>query len=997
MDAFNESYKKLNKEQKQAVDTTEGPVMVIAGPGTGKTEVLSLRIANIIKNTDTPSNGILALTFTRSGVIAMKNRLEKYIGPESRNVNINTFHGFANNLIEKYYEVLDFIHVPKLIDDKESIFLVDEILNSYEWQYIKTRNSNSYYFNDLKSLISLLKKDQITPNVFLGIINEEIDTLKNDKSNISTRGESKGQLKQDIVKKIESFNKTIEAVKFYQIYEDLKFEKSLMDYDDVLDYAVQIVINSENARQELREEHLYVLVDEHQDSSLVQNNFLKAVWQQVELPNIFVVGDDRQLIYGFSGANINYFEEFMHIFGKAQLITLYENYRSSSNILNLADELLQSNLTKDKLKSNNNINNKIKLNEYTFPNDEIIGTALEIKDLIKSGEKIEDFAILVPKNKHINEIQKVFSGMELDINSEKTVSFFSLDSTSDLINILKIINEPFNGIYLSNSLTSSVSNIDVFTAHKFLKSFKNLENLEIDNLINNKETNNLFVENNPVYNWGSQLKNYIQDLSNKRISEIVSIIGNELLIDNSLGQLDLIKNIEIVRTFMYMASSFEENNPKSKLSDFLNYLNRLDEYNSHIQIALLTGGSGVNVMTLHRSKGLEYKHVYILHMNQEVILGSKRNGFTLPEKIKDLTEKKDEQTIKRELYVAITRAKEHCTISYAKQKIDGNDMSLAYVINDLNNEHFISKNNEENQDLIIKKDIRSFAIKSKNEQIDTSLESIIEFTKEKFKESRISVSLLNNYFSCSWKWYFRNFLKLPEEKGTSLALGSCVHSVLEFILKEKLLPTDDVLQNKVEYFLIQNGISDKIELSKLNKDGFNAVKNYIKYYYGELANDRILERSVSYKDPIFPDLNMYGKLDLVEKFPNGDFVVSDFKTGKSKTKNEIEKLDQENRLSSLMRQLAMYSYLIYGADKGRIVNESRLIFVESESKDKNKIYSKKITQEEVDMLIKDIKDYQDEIISGSWVNRPCYENTYFQEGGKCTYCAKAEKIFKIIK
>src|SRR3989344_1323538 len=928
---FKQAYNKLNIAQKEAVDTIDGPVMVVAGPGTGKTQILALRIANILQNTDTGANSILCLTFTRSGVGAMKDRLEKYIGSLSRGVTINTFHSFASSIVGKYYEVLDFSYPPKLMDDSESVFLIDEILHTNDWEYIKTRTNPSQYFNDLKGLISLLKKERLEPEKFLDLIKIDIESLQKDPESISSRGESKGEFKKDIIKKIESLERTIEVVKFYEVYENLKKERGMMDYDDVLEYAVKIVEDSDDARSDIKEEYQYILIDEHQDSSFVQNNFLKAVWGDVEMPNIFVVGDDRQLIYGFSGANISYFEEFSHYFGKAKLIILVENYRSTENILGLADELLISSITKEKLKSNKKENVKINLYQYNFPRDEILHIGLMIKEMVEKGENLNQFAILLPKNKNVRQACNILSDMGIPIVSEKNVSIFDINEVDSLIRVLQIINNPNDNVLLCESILDQTSGIDTFLAHKFIKSFSSQNGYTLnrkdfwDFTENTDKT--LFSDTNPVSIWRGQLNNWINSTNGERISKIVSIVGNELLIEKSQNHEELLKNVEIVRSLIHLAISYEENptrnasriasadgHTKAKLNDFLQYFSRLREYNTHINIASIGLNNGVHVMTLHKSKGLEYKYVFIAHMNEEILMSSKRNAFTLPEKVKDLLDKKDIESAKRELYVAITRAKDILSISYSKSDFEGKDLTLAHIIEDLNKDHFIIKNNIQTEDEIIKKDIKHFALKSSLDIENDTLKSVMDFVKQKYTETNITVSMLNNFFICSWRWYFRNFLKLPEVKSKSLVLGSAVHSVIEFILKENSKPSDEAIKVKIVFELKKEGIDDIIELKKLTKDAYDSIKNWLINYYEKLAKDHESERNISFRDKNFPNLNIYGKIDLTERLSNGDIIITDFKTGSSKTVGMIEKKDEENRLSSYMRQLAMYSYLVQGVE-----------------------------------------------------------------------------------
>lgn len=250
--------------------------------------------------------------------------------------------------------------------------------------------------------------------------------------------------------------------------------------------------------------------------------------------------------------------------------------------------------------------------------------------------------------------------------------------------------------------------------------------------------------------------------------------------------------------------------------------------------------------------------------------------------------------------------------------------------------------------------------------------------------------MLNNFFECPRKWYFRNFLRLPEAKSVSLALGSAVHTAIEYILKEKTLPSDEVLKTYIASSLGREGVTDPKEIARLAKDGFASVKNWVDSYYNNLALDRTSERSVTYRDKNFPNLTMYGKIDLTERYPDGTITVTDFKTGSSKTTGMIEKLDDEHRLSGLMRQLAMYSYLIRGAED-KAVTSSRLLFLEEDQKHKNALYSTRVEQEHIDLLVRDITDYQNLLESGEWLDRPCNAQMYGSHK-ECEYCARVNGI-----
>lgn len=989
---FEEAYKKLNKEQKDAVESIDGPVMVVAGPGTGKTQILTLRIGNILNKTDTTPDSILCLTFTNSGVSAMKNRLEEYIGKDARNVSISTFHSFANSLVEKHYELLDFPQMPALLSDNEAVFLIDEILNNNDWEYISPRGNPSMYFGDLKQLVGILKRERISEDDLLSFIEGDIEKLKDDPDNISSRGETKGQLKKEIEKKIDQLMRTKEVVLFYRLYEKKKKEMFFMDYDDVLEYAVKLVEDYDDVRSDIKENYLYVLVDEHQDSSSVQNSFLKAVWKDEEKPNIFVVGDDRQLIYGFSGASLDYFKEFSHIFGKAKLIVLKENYRSTAPILSLADDLLKSSITNDKLNSNKKGSHKIFLSEYSYPRDEIIGAGIYFKEQIAKGVPPEECAILVPKNYHVRTAISILSNMGLPVSSGKSLSLFSVIEGDFLRRVLNIIINPSDSTSIAKTLLDKTSEIPYLDAHNFLKNTKP-DKLTIEELISFGDSDDLFSGENKISKWGKKLEKWVNDLSGKLPSVVVGQIGNELLVETSKDNDELLTRVEVVRSFIHLATLFEEKNKKITLDSFLEYIDRLESYGTHIELAKFGSDSGIKVMTFHKSKGLEYQCVWIAHMNEETLMSEKRGGFTLPEKIKEHINKRNIETAKRELYVAITRAKELCTISYSVENYNGSTIELTSIIKDLPDIHFIKKNSEETEKEILGIGAETY-INIGKVQNNNVISDLLKFVKDNYSSVKISVSMLNNFFECSWKWYFRNFLRLPEVKMVHLSLGTVVHSTIEYILKSEKLPSEKEIKNHIDLEFTREGVRDENEKRRLSKDAYVAVDNWVKNYYSQLEKEFKSERSVSFVDKKnFPNLSMYGKIDLTEYLTDGSISVTDFKTGSVKTKSAIEKISEDGYMSDLMRQLAMYSYLLSG-DSGDIkVKSSRLLFLEGEPGDKNTVYQTRIGDEQIDLLKKDIREYDESLSSGTWIERECNFKSYGSGSTECEYCKMANRLF----
>jgi DNA helicase-2/ATP-dependent DNA helicase PcrA len=964
---FEIDYKKLNPAQKDAVDSIDGPVMVVAGPGTGKTQILALRIAHILKETDTHADGILCLTFTNSAVKAMRERLRKYIGAEVSKVKVATFHSFGMEILEKYFSVLGLDSKPELMDEKDTIALCDDILQNNEWEHIRPRSDASRYFRDLKSMISLLKRERISPENFEEKIKEEIESIKKDPASISSRGESKGELKKDIVKKIEGLERSLEAMKFYFLYEAQKKEKNLFDYDDILESLNAIVTESDDARNYIKENFLYILVDEHQDSSGVQNEFLELVWKNEETRNIFVVGDDRQLIYGFGGASLDYFKKFESTFGQAKQIFLTENYRSTQNILESAHSLLQSSISKGKLNSNHKENHVLHLVEAYYPRDEIIACALEIKEKIKQGEDINEIAILVPKNRHVRSTMTILKSFGIPVAAGESQDFFESPEAVMFLQVLKIIANPEDGSALANSFFNKLSNISPLKAHEFIKNNKMRE----FSLLNvQEEKNNLFDGASEVNIWINKLKSWLE-YSSEPIYDLVQKVGTELLLDTAENHEELVNRIEIIRTMIHLI----ENNHKFNLQTFISFMDRVESYGENIPLAVFAPNDGVKVLTLHGSKGLEFDYVWIAHMDEKSFSGAKVGGFSLPESIKEKVEVRDEEVSKRQLYVAITRAKRFCTILYALKSYSGGNQELAHIVSDIA-DNFEKQSADETEQIILKNNPKNYVGEKEKQTEHTDLPKLVKLVARDYEDRKVSVSLLNNFFECPWKWYFRNLLQLPEPQSASLEFGNIAHSAIDQILKLKRGPKE-ISTKELEIF------------AEGDKQALKIISKWVETRLGEISSNREAEQSVSVTDEKFPHLNIYGKIDLIEKLSSENVRVTDFKTGGVRKKSDIEKLDEENRMSGYMRQLAMYSYLIKQSPKWKVsVSESRLEFLEAKEK-KEEFYNTVISPDQIELIRKDIADYDALLKTGEWIKRPCNYNSY-GKNTECEYCKMAE-------
>jgi len=348
MSDFEKQYNMLNPEQKRAVDTIEGPVIVVAGPGTGKTQILTLRIANILKEAGagiSPEN-ILALTFTNAGVVAMRERLSTFIGAEEAyRTNIYTFHSFCEDQISRYPDYFPSIIFSRVATDVEKIHIIEKILEESELEFLKTFGSDFHYVKDILYAIDNLKREGISPDEFVERIKiQKDDILSNPDSYYkrNTKKNKKGDLKPDALKPI---NKNIELQVVYKLYQKALEEQKLYDFTDMIMQFVTVAEKDEEFSAILREQYQYILVDEHQDTNDGQNRVIDILTSAEHLgdsPNLFTVGDDKQAIYRFQGASVENFLHFKKKFSTAEIIHLEDNYRSAQGILDEAHTLIMS-------------------------------------------------------------------------------------------------------------------------------------------------------------------------------------------------------------------------------------------------------------------------------------------------------------------------------------------------------------------------------------------------------------------------------------------------------------------------------------------------------------------------------------------------------------------------------------------------------------------------------------------------------------------------------
>ena len=435
---FKEAYSTLNPEQRLAVDTIEGPVMVIAGPGTGKTQILSARIGKILNDTDALPENILCLTYTDAGVVAMRKRLLQFIGADAYKVNIYTFHAFCNDVIQDNLSLFEKTALDA-ISELESIELFTDLINGFAKDNpLKRYRGDVYYeINNLRNLFSTMKKEGWTPFY----IHECIDHYLED---IETRDEfvykkaykqfKAGDVKQSKVDEEHAkMAKLRAAVDEYEKYQEMMRKRNRYDFDDMINWVIKAFENQLFLLQNYQEKFLYLLVDEYQDTSGTQNKIVVLLMAYWDVPNVFVVGDDDQSVYRFQGANVENMLAFAKRYESDLLkVVLTNNYRSTQPILDISKTLIERNqerlvnqidgLSKDLLAANSKYQGIIELpilKEYNTQRDEMIDITLTVESLLKQGIQPGKIGIIYKENKYGEELATYFKLKQIPVYSKR--------------------------------------------------------------------------------------------------------------------------------------------------------------------------------------------------------------------------------------------------------------------------------------------------------------------------------------------------------------------------------------------------------------------------------------------------------------------------------------------------------------------------------------------------------------------------------------------------
>jgi len=994
--AFEKVYQGLNQEQKKAVDTIEGPVMVIAGPGTGKTQILGARIGKILLETDTAPENILCLTYTDAGAIAMRKRLMDFIGTAAYKVTIATFHSFCNDIIQ---DNLSLFEKPSLdpISELEKIALLKELIDQFDkTNPLKRFKGDVYYeMNNLMKLFSAMKKEGWNVTYLTTQIDEYIKDIPFRDEFVYKKKYKQfeaGDLKQGLVDDaIEKMGKLKAAVAAFDEYQGLMKKYGRYDFDDMINWVIGAFKENKNLLAQYQERYLYILVDEFQDTSGTQNELVQLLTNYWEQPNLFVVGDDDQSIFRFQGANVENMLHFQTQFKDDIVnIVLEQNYRSTQPILDASTQVINQNqerlinkiggLSKNLIASlpeNQAIDIAPAILQYNDPQEEMMDITEKIAQLIETGTAPKEIAVLYKEHKYGTEIAHFLQQKNIPIYSRRTANLFDQILIQQILKILDYLacewDQPNEGANLLFEILHfkwwqiSPITIATLTVEANQLKYNHKENSFRKVLIDKTQEvqTDLFSKGGleQVAKAVKVLEDLIGQIPNVTLVNLIEqILQKTGIIQAVLNSDEKAAELDMVTSFFDFIKEETHRKPSLDLKTLVDIFRLMKREDIRLPLPITLGSdAGVNLLTTHSSKGLEFTHVFLAGTNA-AFWEKKRTtaaaGYSLPDTVLSSLERADDkEELRRLFYVAITRAKKHLTISYSKYKADGKELEPSQFLIELvqGNDGMIAAHQ---LDASIKQQYKLLRLETTVKPEIAQLEA--DFIQPKLDKFSMNVTALNNYLKCPLRFYYNSLIRVPSGKSEATTFGSAIHDALNKLFEKmqkagNIFPDKQTLVEDFEFYMkrhreafTQQEFKDRVDL------GGTVLVNYYDFYVQQW--NKIVATEYRITNVVVNDIPLKGAIDKIE-FNGKEVVVIDYKTGNIDNAREQLKGPNEKNPNGgdYWRQAVFYKILLRHHPKNWQVTSAEFDFVEPNKKKAFEKIAIAITEADITTVQQQIK------------------------------------------
>lgn len=957
-----------NKKQQDCIENIQGKYLVLAGPGTGKTFTIVERIKNMLQQGILPEK-ILCLTFTDAGASEMKKRIEDDLKVISCGVSIFTYHGFCCDIIDEFQEEFEVPSNYKVISDPVSKAFIKECIDEMNPVYFRTEKNDPYfYINTLKKRIGDIKQNRLTKTQFFQNIKENPD-WEPEKIAIELKleakrkkGDSRTKTDEGNLEKItKKINQAKELWDFYEAYQAKMDKQRYLDFNDMINLVLSKFESDVSFLSKIANRYEYIMVDEYQDTNKSQNEIVFALSHALESENVFVVGDDDQIIYRFQGAKLDTIENYLKEFPDTKIICLTENMRSTQPILDAArgvinqdplslvnthsfkdmdGELVNKNLIA-KNKDLQGITTPVRFYKYADIMQEYTEIVNEIEALINSEECPMDkegkekaysqIAILTRSNFEAQEFAELLKSRSIPYELKEGKDIFTIPAVNTLYFYIQfLINPVMHSWRMFQLLMAPPFNVNpkdyqvLFDEVSKDKSF-------IDVL--RKIPSSSFIEPEKFENF-LKTYDYLREYKSKE-----NIKNTILEIGAKTGIFDYYLNTPINRTesvaglkrFIDEAVGFSEIYKTSFLEEFYIYLKSITDDEETISTEKSpVSMNAVQLCTYHSSKGREFEYVYMPTLITEKWEGSTRSlkpeipldisEYKTPEELKDEVKPSD---LAKLMYVAMTRAKHTLRMSYPERIGTKPKKPTKFLVNI---QEMLQKEIEpfEYDEQSYCEQIKHLLIKNEYDYKSEHRDWILA----RLADRSFSPSSVNRYLACPRQYLYQDILDWKAKDGNpnALSYGVAVHKACEKaieFLKDKNIPPEK--SQFIGWF--------KEQLAELPMESYEQRLNYegrgekaLDSYYSQIANSTSTNlHAVEYRlDAVLEDGTKFiGFLDRVDRNEDGTFTIYDYKTGNNK--NSSIKIGGEHE--DYYNQIALYKYF-FENQTGEKVSLTKFIYPE---------------------------------------------------------------------
>jgi len=942
---------RLNKEQKRAVEYGKGPLLIVAGAGTGKTRVITERIKWLIENEVASPNEILALTYTEKAAQEMLTRVDTIMPLGYEEPWLSTFHAFADRILRE--EALEIGLDPsyKIITDSQRWILFRKNLFNFNLKYYLPLGNPSKFISAILLFFSRLQDEDVSASELLRWTESKKEKGKNKNGN------------QDL-------ERWGELSRAYEKYQKIKIEENKLDFGDLIINTLTLFRKRPNILKKYQKQFKYILIDEFQDTNYAQFELIKLLCPSEDDPNLMVVGDDDQSIYKFRGASISNVLEFKKVYSKAETIILTDNYRNTQNILDRSYQLIQHN-NPDRLEVKIGIDKKLKAvkTRGTKPDGlssqkpvGLVKSKVEVLDS-ENGEKeaesvvkkiieilgketeytYKDFAILARANNHLKPFVNALKRHGLPYQLVGNRGLFDQEEIRDLISFLRICVDPED---------------DLSLFHYFHIPSFGIKTSQIIKEVNYAKRNRISlwerVKDNEVF---SRAVSLVEAALKKAMKEQISAILYNFIMDSSyldpiLKEESIENNLMLknINLFMDKVKTYESSPPagggSGNIVEFVDYLDLMIEAGENPAQATIEDIDTVNLLTVHSAKGLEFPVVFLVNM----VVGrfptrNRRDPIPVPiDLVKETLPEGDFhlEEERRLCYVGATRAEKYLYLTYANNYGGKRETRPSGFIKELD-------------------------LKVASTREDSSQLSLLDFSDQthpvrKVSEGKlplpgfVSYSQLNYYKICPLKYKYKYVLGLPTPPHHALSFGITIHNTLRDFYKFKIESLEELLQVYKKNFL-SGGYDSKKHKEERYKAGSQALEEFFKVNARKKSEPLFLEKRFRFSIGAKP---LIGVIDRVDKSESG-YEIIDYKTGVLKEQKEVDK-DEQLTIYALGAKEAL----------GFIPKKLSLYFVEAGKK-----ISTQRTEKQIEEMKKDVKERVKEIEKSDFKANP---------GFMCKYC-----------